>query len=156
MWLEKFQDLGDRILPLSLYGEKDQTIRYFCTPNESIIFARLGIDGIHFCVYDQSGISRDQSPVFVVSPGSDTPTLPIAHNFKEFIGLLITLKDAGAIEAAANRSFQDFQTYMQAEPYVHDQTEMRKIHDALALLTSFPYEQIDKPYLYIQQTIDQL
>lgn len=70
---------------------------YFCTPKGARIFARSGVDGIHFCFVRGFG-----ETVFAVSPmnGRENCVHPVAKSFRDFLRLLLALHDAAAIEQA--------------------------------------------------------
>ena len=70
---------------------------YFCTPKGARLFARSGVDGIHFCFVRGFG-----ETVFAVSPmnGRENCVHPVAKSFRDFLRLLLALHDAAAIEQA--------------------------------------------------------
>ncbi|MCI8388447.1 MAG: hypothetical protein HFE63_08305 [Clostridiales bacterium] len=72
-------------------GEIQQKYPYFCTPVGAKIIAALGVDGIHYCYIPEYG-----EIVFVVipMPMDDDHIHPIANNFNEFIGLILSLHGA--------------------------------------------------------------
>lgn len=92
----------------SLYQEN--LTRYYCTPNECKIFGRLGSGGIHFCVYSQK--LDDNVPIIAVSPEAICKVAPIACNTKEFIRLVLTSKDIGAIECAMHGNKNIYNQYI--------------------------------------------
>ena len=61
---------------------------YFCTPKGARIFARSGVDGIHFCFVRGFG-----ETVFAVSPmnGRENCVHPVAKSFRDFLRLLLAL-----------------------------------------------------------------
>ncbi len=83
-------------LPLSLIYENTLTAeKYFCTPIGAKIFARLGVDGVHFCTVAGFG-----ETVFAVNPSNceGQQVFPVAHDLKEFLELVLTLGGAGLID----------------------------------------------------------
>ena len=61
---------------------------YFCTPKGARIFARSGVDGIHFCFVRGFG-----ETVFAVSPmnGRENCVHPVTKSFRDFLRLLLAL-----------------------------------------------------------------
>ncbi len=82
--------------PLSLIYENTRSAeRYFCTPIGAKIFARLGVDGVHFCTVAGFG-----ETVFAVNPSNceGQQVFPVAHDLKGFLELVLTLGGAGLID----------------------------------------------------------
>ena len=82
----------ERIGPI----RSDEFLSYpFCTPENAVIFAGLGVDGIHFCMIpEEDDLTLERSPVYVVSPmDSPSPIQIVAENFYDFASILIKTKD---------------------------------------------------------------
>ena len=86
---------------------------YFCTPKGARIFARSGVDGIHFCFVRGFG-----ETVFAVSPmnGRENCVHPVAKSFRDFLRLLLALHDAAAIEQRAARGARQACVYLPPAP----------------------------------------
>lgn len=65
--------------------------RYYCTPLNSLSFARTGVDGEHFSFLVVDGIVNDRSPIVVTAPmgleGSQNAI--VSQNFRVFLQLWI-------------------------------------------------------------------
>lgn len=89
----------------------DDNDRYFCTPQEAIPFASLGLDGVHFCLMElpeKSGIYR----VVQVNPAAGEEHLRlIADSMDDFVSLLMKVPFGGNIYTA---SYQDQASYEDA------------------------------------------
>lgn len=91
---------------------------YFCTPKGARIFARSGVDGIHFCFVRGFG-----ETVFAVSPmnGRDGCVHPVAKSFRDFLRLLLALHDAAAIEQAWQWDAAQLEEFEQKHPSSDEQ-----------------------------------
>lgn len=91
---------------------------YFCTPKGARIFARSGVDGIHFCFVRGFG-----ETVFVVSPmnGRENCVHPVAKSFRDFLRLLLALHDAAAIEQAWQWNAAQLEEFEQKHPSSDEQ-----------------------------------
>ena len=134
---KKFKQLG-----IDLFEPGFENYPYFCTPKGATIFGWEGIDGIHYCF-----IRGFSETVFAVSP-SNTPgdyVHPVAADFADFLGLILSCKGTAAIEQAHGwpRSvFDDF--VATSEPDSH--------YDAvLKIAEKFSVEPITDPYDYIKK-----
>lgn len=110
--LEKFLSLPFDTSSIGLV-RKENLSPYFCTPRNSIIFAKTGVDGIHFCIVpNNENEDLDKSPVYVISPMMPDKVEPIAEDFKTFLDLVITVKDAGALECISHMTEYRFCKYI--------------------------------------------
>ena len=91
---------------------------YFCTPKGARIFARSGVDGIHFCFVRGFG-----ETVFAVSPmnGRENCVHPVAKSFRDFLRLLLALHDAAAIEQAWQWNAAQLEEFEQKHPSSDEQ-----------------------------------
>lgn len=91
---------------------------YFCTPKGARIFARSGVDGIHFCFVRGFG-----ETVFTVSPmnGRENCVHPVAKSFRDFLRLLLALHDAAAIEQAWQWNAAQLEEFEQKHPSSDEQ-----------------------------------
>ena len=91
---------------------------YFCTPKGARIFARSGVDGIHFCFVRGFG-----ETVFAVSPmnGRENCVHPVAKSFRDFLRLLLALHDAAAIEQVWQWNAAQLEEFEQKHPSSDEQ-----------------------------------
>ena len=77
-------------------GWNGSDVAYFCTPVGAEVIGWVGVDGIHFCFVP----SISSSMVFAVSPMpcDEHYVEPIAHNFQEFLSLVLFCKGASPLE----------------------------------------------------------
>ena len=103
--------------PLGLIMD-DPFEAYFCTPKGARIFARSGVDGIHFCFVRGFG-----ETVFAVSPmnGRENCVHPVAKSFRDFLRLLLALHDAAAIEQAWQWNAAQLEEFEQKHPSSDEQ-----------------------------------
>jgi hypothetical protein len=75
--------------------------RYYCTPDDAIIFGRTGADGDHFAFFTFNGsiIDLEEAPVIFIQPMAfgNQVTL-VARNLKDFLALFINLKEIYVLE----------------------------------------------------------
>jgi hypothetical protein len=145
--LMEFKDGLNKLEALSLYPAEE---RYHCTPVEAVLLASIGVDGIHYCILPTIGKKLEDSPVIVVTPLSDVEVIPVAENIRDFISLVVTLKEAGAIEAAALREKDDFLKYLD-EDLQGDSNHERLVKEAVEYCKNeFNIGLMENPYEYIQ------
>jgi hypothetical protein len=70
---------GNQILcpPVADFG-------YDATPRNTLTFAALGADGVHWAIWNRDGVVRDDSPVLYVSPMEDE-WIVMADSFRDFL-----------------------------------------------------------------------
>jgi hypothetical protein len=144
---DKFQKIKADLSPVGL--RRGEFVNYFCTPLKSLIFADLGVDGIHFCVIpSKKDKTLESSPIYVVSPSmSDHYVEPIAENFYDFISIVVTIKDAGALECVSYCSEEKFINYLKDIP-----NESSEITQAItALKENFDIKDIPNVYEYVKK-----
>lgn len=114
---------------------------YFCTPKGARIFARSGVDGIHFCFVRGFG-----ETVFAVSPmnGRENCVHPVAKSFRDFLRLLLALHDAAAIEQAWQWSAAQLEDFEQENPPTEEQEQALTI-----LAQKFSLRAMAEPWKYI-------
>ncbi|SEB22966.1 hypothetical protein SAMN03159332_4705 [Paenibacillus sp. 276b] len=75
--------------------------RYYCTPDDAIVFGRTGVDGDHFAFLTFNGSISDleEAPIIFIQPmaSGDQVTL-VARNLKELLALFINLKEIYVLE----------------------------------------------------------
>ena len=114
---------------------------YFCTPKGARIFARSGVDGVHFCFVRGFG-----ETVFAVSPmnGRDGCVHPVAKSFRDFLRLLLALHDAAAIEQAWQWNAAQLEDFEQKHPSNDEQTAALD-----RLIFTFHLRPMAEPWKYI-------
>lgn len=114
---------------------------YFCTPKGARIFARSGVDGIHFCFVRGFG-----ETVFAVSPmnGRENCVHPVAKSFRDFLRLLLALHDAAAIEQAWQWNAAQLEEFEQENPPTEEQEQALTI-----LAQKFSLRAMAEPWKYI-------
>lgn len=67
----------------------DDNFGYALTPIAGVVFAMMGVDGVHYAILKRDGEIRNDSPVVHVSPmDSDSPYALLGHTF---VGYLSTV-----------------------------------------------------------------
>lgn len=75
--------------------------RYYCTPDDAIIFGRTGADGDHFAFFTFNGSISDleEAPVIFIQPmASGNQVTLVARNLKDFLAVFINLKEIYVLE----------------------------------------------------------
>lgn len=89
--IQKFKDLKIDKSWIGLSQENNE--EYFCTPVDAEI---IGWDnGLHYCF-----IPDFDEMVFAVNPETynDIYVYPLAHNFKDFLSLILTVKGTNTLQ----------------------------------------------------------
>lgn len=122
-----------------------ESIPYFCTPIGSKVFAHLGVDGIHFCTIP----SLDSSMVFVVSPipCSDQHVLPVAHNFKDFLSLVLACNGASLLEQISSI---DEELFLSLQITESSAITLEQEQALTALKETFNIQSLKDPYTYVK------
>lgn len=144
--IDKFNGIKADLSYIGL--RRDEFPSYFCTPLNSVIFASLGVDGIHFCILPSKDDSTlENSPVYIVSPCMpDHYVEPIADSFTEFLSLVLTTKDAGAMECISYMTKEAFNNYLKDIPVEEEET----IQAVNAIKENFGLEGILDVYDYVR------
>ena len=156
-----YQRLKKQNINFSAIGleQSDDNITYFCTPKGAKIIGWAGVDGIHYCTIRGLG-----EMIFAVSPSnmSGDYVHPIARNFEELLGLLMSCGSMDAIEQAHLWDEGQFEAYLKENlPTEEHLSVMNVIKDKYAiepmsapfsyiknLQTEFDYSQIKYPAEY--------
>lgn len=96
----------------------DESSRYECTPQESIVFASTGVDGDHFAFITSPGIeiNLDEAPIVFVQPMNTTHHVKIvASNIRDLLSLFVSLKELYVLEG--------FDWYRSEEEFMNDYYE---------------------------------
>jgi len=144
-----FSNIETDLAPIGLIRDQNFSI-YFCTPENAVVFANIGCDGIHFCVIpEENDLTLDHSPVYVVSPMMpDHYVEAVADTFDDFISLVVSVKDAGALECISHVEPEVFMNHISDIPQGSSEVESA----VAALSRAFPVRIIDDIYGYVRQT----
>jgi hypothetical protein len=71
---------------LILHGKLEHW-SYWCTPRNSITFASIGGDGVHYGILDIGDGFTDSSPVVMTVPCCDTPNTIVGESLIDFFAL---------------------------------------------------------------------
>ena len=133
----QFLKSGIDLSPLgALPANRDDA--YDCTPKGARIFARAGVDGIHFCFVRGYG-----ETVFAVSPmnGATDTVHPVAANFEDFLRLLLSCGDTAPLEQAWQWNEAQFDAFLRDNPPTDEQ------YAALNRLRALPLEPMPAPWV---------
>lgn len=75
--------------------------RYYCTPDDAIVFGRTGVDGDHFAFLTFNGSISDleEAPIIFIQPmASGNQVTLVARNLKDFLAVFINLKEIYVLE----------------------------------------------------------
>ena len=139
---QKFLRSGVDLSPVGLECLEDN-VPYFCTPKDASIFARTGVDGIHFCFIRGFG-----GMVFAVSPMNPAPDFvhPLAKDFADFLRLLLACGDVAALEQAWMWDKAQFEAFLQNNPPTQDQQKtLSELAEKIKLTP------MDYPWAYIKE-----
>lgn len=144
--LDHYYNLDTDLSPIGLLGRADNE-GYSCTPLGAQIIDWTGVDGIHYCFVEGFG-----EMVFAVNPssGMDFPAYPVAENFADFLGLLLTAKSEAAIEQIVQWDREQYDAYVQEESYQTYAAEP-EVQNALAAIASLGVEPVKDPFGYVKQ-----
>lgn len=139
---QKFRDLDVEFGFIGLQFS-DEPAEYFCTPKGEKVIGETGVDGIQFCFVEDFG-----EMVFAVNPfdALGSYVRPVARNFAEFLGLILTCGRVDAIEQAHLWNQERFQWYLRG----NKPGEMQiPVLDKISKLPGVAA--IESPYEYIKE-----
>lgn len=142
-----FEKLKALNIDTSLIGlEKFIDWNYFCIPIGAEIFAGLGIDGVQFCT-----INGFHDMIFSISPEAlhNKYVNPLAYNFEDFLGLIITCKNANPLEQIywnTEDNFNDFLKKDIKENVLDGQESILQI-----VQTELKILPVSNPYSYVKK-----
>lgn len=123
---------------------------YFCTPKNAVIFSDLGVDGIHFCIIPNANdLTLEHSPIYVISPtlSHQHLVMVVAEDFRTFLELVISIKDAGALECISYVTEARYTEYLNDIPSDH-----QGIDRAVETLTEvFKLKKVSDVYGYVKK-----
>ncbi len=139
---DKFKKLDIDFSRLGL-GQGDTQSDYFCAPKGAKVIGWEGVDGIHYCFVKGFG-----ETVFAVNP-SNTPgdcVHPLAHNFEDFLRLLLACGSTAAVEQTWMWNRKEFDAFLESYPPDFEQrAALDELRDKLSLTP------MDDPYEYIKK-----
>ena len=145
--LQTLRELGEALNYIGIISYEPSLVSYFCTPQNAFIFARLGVDGIHFCLLPDSNDSTlTTSKVCVVSPeNSEHYVEVLADSITEFLSLVYSVKNAGALECISYMTKAEFEKYVNEIEVEEEESEALNL-----LLKKFNITLIEDPYEYVK------
>lgn len=138
---DKFQLLDIDFSAIGLI-RRDDDKGYFCTPKGAEIIGWAGVDGIHYCFIPSFG-----ETVFAVSPmnGSGEYVHPLAHDFEDFLRLLLACRDLAAMEQAWQWEEKEFYRFLEEIRLTQKQEEIFEL-----LRNTFSLAPMENPFAYIK------
>ncbi len=120
---QKFRKLNINHAMIGMEQQESQPT-YFCTPIGSKIIGWAGVDGIHYCTIRGFG-----EMIFVISPMNlpEDYVHPIARNFEELLGLLLSCGSMDAIEHVHKWDKTQFEEYVKENQTSHEQTAILNV-----------------------------
>lgn len=143
--IEQFRQLDLGALEAFPADDED---RYFCTPVGAEIFARAGVDGIHFCQVPGWG-----ETIFAISPSNGVPDTihPVAENLEGFLRLLLACGGTAAVEQAWMWDLETFADFLKEyPPEAEQQAAMESITAAFGLTP------MEDPWGYLRRVQDEV
>lgn len=138
---QKFKELKINLSAIGL-EQSDSPVTYFCTPKGAKVIGWAGVDGIHYCTIRGFG-----DTIFAVSP-MNLPgdyVHPIARNFEELLGLLMSCGSMAAIEQAHMWDKAQFDEYLKENLPTEEHTAVMN-----SVKEKFAIAPIDDPFSYIK------
>lgn len=152
--LDRIYEVENELNALGLMRTKDFP-DYFCTPLNAVIFAHLGIDGIHYCIIKGEN-DIENSPVYVVSPMMPEHYVElVGRNLTDFLSLVISCKDASALEYISYASKNKFEKYIDeiGNQQLDDSDYGKQVEKAVNVLQkAFGLQNIDDVYCHVNET----
>ena len=108
-FIEAVTALSDEQRQVALGGESlclppgtDQ-FDYWCTPKSAIIFACMGVDGVHYAILPGPDGVTEASPVLHISPmDSDEPYSLLGHTFVDYLATGCRCHRSQILDLASN------------------------------------------------------
>lgn len=123
----------------------EENAEYFCTPVDADI---IGWDnGIHYCF-----IPDFDEMVFAVNPETctDTYVYPLAHNFKDFLSLILTVKGTNTLQQIIYWNKQQYNDFINSEEEV-EFTSKKEVSVVLDTIhKELNIEMIEDPFEYVK------
>lgn len=132
-------------IDLSAFGLERRADRggYFCDPIGARAFAWTGVDGIHYSVIRDFG-----DMIFMICPDAlpGEYVRPVAHDFTDFLRLLLAFGDEAAVENASTLPEKRFASFLRENPPSEMQSAAIR-----AITETWQLTPMDEPYRYIRQ-----
>lgn len=152
--LDRLYEVEKELNALGLMITKDFP-DYFCTPLNAVVFAHLGIDGIHYCIIKGED-EIENSPVYVVSPMMPEHYVElVGRNIIDFLSLVVSCKDASALEYISYASEYEFEKYI--DEVNNQQLDDSDYNDRVEMAVNkfkneFGLQSIDDVYCHVNET----
>lgn len=141
--IQKFKDLKIDKSWIGLSQENNEG--YFCTPVDAEI---IGWDnGLHYCL-----IPDFDEMVFAVNPETynDIYVYPLAHNFKDFLSLILTVKGTNTLQQIIYWNKQQYNDFINSEEEV-EFTSKKEVCVVLDTIhKELNIEMIEDPFGYVK------
>ncbi|MFN3151488.1 hypothetical protein [Bremerella sp.] len=118
--------LGDEALEYP----PSETVDYWATPENAVVFGWMGVDGVHYAILKLDGHIDESSPVIQIGPMDfDEPYSLLAPTFKEYlaIGCGVTVDQVEPLltqEASGTPALLDFmRTHFRQSRFWSDQVQ---------------------------------
>lgn len=120
---------------------------YDSTPENAVVFANTGVDGVHYCVVPKYGVSIDEAPVYCVSPMDWEDTVVwVAKDFIDFLSIGVAMGSFTYISCCCSCNKEEFLNLIE-ESWAEDYMEKRK---AIKILEEhFPLRKYDDIYRHL-------
>lgn len=130
------------------YEDPKKAVQYFCTPKDAVIFASLGVDGIHYCTIPSLG-----DLVFVVNPmpPDDRYVVPVAENLSCFMNLIAALQGTQLIDQLVGWDKAAFVTALSKHFSESNDERTAELEEMKNIFECVP---MDAPYEYIHGLCD--
>lgn len=137
---QKFKDLNIDHAAIGL-EQRGEFYPYFCTPRDAGIIGWAGVDGIHYCTVPEFG-----EMIFAVSPMDVGDYVhPIAKNFRDLLGLLLSCGDMAVLEQCYAWDEEQFKAFLIDCPITKEQ---QAVLDTLR--EEFDLEPIEDAFAYVK------
>lgn len=147
--MDIFKWFSQSKIDFSLIGlireNKSSECRYYCTPTDAIIFARLGVDGVHFCLIPKAD-DLNRAKVYIVAPIDMNIIEPVAENLYLFFDMLITAKNANTFSWISELSKEKFKKLFYEEQINMDSPQEQQLLEIISQTVTPTFNTIDEVY----------
>lgn len=151
--MDIFKWFSQSKIDFSLIGlireNKSSECRYYCTPTDAIIFARLGVDGVHFCLIPKAA-DLNRAKVYIVTPMDTNIIEPIAENLYSFFDMLITAKNSNTFSWISEMTKEKFINLYKEQINIVSPEEQRLL-DIISQKVTPTFNTIDEVYDTVKQ-----
>jgi hypothetical protein len=131
---------------------------YFCTPLDAIVFARTGMDGIHYAMLTEFGTvpNLDEALIIAVLPMDEPRVRLVARNIRDFFALHVFDESLLLNEFSSEEEYRSFKFQQDAEDQTSDWFDHKMWKEQKSLVQQtfrekFQINPIPEPYKYIEQ-----